>query len=1492
VEIPQGITASSTLLDRTQFDKARKDRLRPSYERDGLRVLQLLALRERDVRELYRGRAPYELLQNADDVRATRAVFVLTRDGLGFAHDGSWFSVANFISLAEGWSDKDPKECIGHKGIGFRSVLDITPSPHVLKIDPRQFFGFKFTWALNNGHIQETFQRRPDLKDEYRQWTRHGQSACPVMAIPGEAQKGNLGSGATILDAFVRTHREKPLTTFFWLPATDPNAERRVIDELGVSPLLDDENSRGRLTRFIHDEVSVLLPFLSSLSDIALYAGAPTGTPLAQATVAGDRRTSAGDEVRVDVSAEGRRSHAAFFQMHATIVIPPDVKSDPQTPKAVRQMDKASFRLSVRLVSGQPTFDVAARFHVYFPTGEPTGFGFTVHGDFHVMPDRTRLMDGRYNAWLFQAISKKFAGDFLTRLLERYRARAVFQTLRPSANVSHDIAKEFRSKIGAALRARTTPYIPTTKAKVLPTSVALPSAIDSDGFWAGRFDAVLHAVTGKEAFVDPDIDGEEVRRFLAFVGAEPLFLDVLLDLIEQAAKSRPPVEWWYDVYSYLAHDSHAARWSHEKVAGRTLIPDRELTAIAVSKDAVPVICLPPADDASVPAVPKAFTASFEFLHPELSKRLHEGPDIVRSWFLHTCGVVQFEATDLLPRAIAVTVRKFFDRSIVLNSGELSALWAFLWKVIALSRGIKADQFWQSIGRLPVPLELPEDHTTPFQLPQIAPAFLMYWAEGDRNNEPCVQGVAGYRKLAPAFVASLSKHGGIADDDVRSLLGQAGVSGRPKLLRYVRPVGGGKELPFGPVIPSELVTATFTGERQRDENLAVVENLRDSTLWPRHIKRFDAQVQDNSAVQEVSLIDGFEQAAQLAGEGEEADIRLQSLVRSLPVSDLGQIPADSLFKRAYGGGSTQTASSFLRFQLAALKWAPSSLGPVSPSQGFLRLVNRRFVSRGSIDEEVGDAILPYVVAQDLDSYLRLSRLGFQPLEDSSASTDTLLRFLRVVGERLATSWGKERILSARARWRLVRGAIQETYRVLNQSSTLNGVPRGMKVSSRVSGAIEFRELPLYYAEPGSATEQAFSQDLALFDADRPYASLFEALGVRRLAVGETVDEEFTSGSRAVTAPLLRDAIVNDLGPHLLAVVAAKLEDKAHYELVLRRLRSRFDVQIADRLTIRFRLRDHESLERSIDFPHFYLRRTSVEGAGAIRETHFTLYVSGRDELLLEDLDGDALGDALSPLFFDGAREDHSSLFPRIVSRFQTVKGARAAMEEFLLTSLGIVREAQQIATEDLLGVDGDRPIQPIDPPAASVVVADSTTDTVGAAVTEKKIEDLKGNASKGLERLLNSFKKPHDNAAGSDGKGSGSTTPGGVSREQEVRGRRGEDEFLRRIRLPGGWMGFTLLRDTRADGCGYDFLCSQAGRDVMVEIKTFLPSGRVVLSGNELRAAATGGLDYYLIGFLESGQVELWASHILQNPLNQLLERGQFDLDVTLQAKANEVFSIK
>src|SRR6266404_8269516 len=146
---------NSAPLDLSRFTQIKDSAFRPGYDLTALKYLRDKAGRERDLRELYRGRAPYELLQNADDAKAKIVVFIMSDEGLAFAHDGNWFTVANFRSLADGWSDKDPNECIGHKGLGFRSVLDITPTPHLLRIYPPGFCGVRFTWSANYNHIEE-----------------------------------------------------------------------------------------------------------------------------------------------------------------------------------------------------------------------------------------------------------------------------------------------------------------------------------------------------------------------------------------------------------------------------------------------------------------------------------------------------------------------------------------------------------------------------------------------------------------------------------------------------------------------------------------------------------------------------------------------------------------------------------------------------------------------------------------------------------------------------------------------------------------------------------------------------------------------------------------------------------------------------------------------------------------------------------------------------------------------------------------------------------------------------------------------------------------------------------------------------------------------------------------------------------------------------------------------------------------------------------------
>lgn len=113
------------------------------------------------VEHQYHGRFLIELMQNAHDALhekispdkpARIEIILVPEDGpygaLYVANDGKPFSESNFKSLSQlGQSDKDPQESIGNKGIGFRSVLEITTSPEVYSrslVDSQSFDGYCF----------------------------------------------------------------------------------------------------------------------------------------------------------------------------------------------------------------------------------------------------------------------------------------------------------------------------------------------------------------------------------------------------------------------------------------------------------------------------------------------------------------------------------------------------------------------------------------------------------------------------------------------------------------------------------------------------------------------------------------------------------------------------------------------------------------------------------------------------------------------------------------------------------------------------------------------------------------------------------------------------------------------------------------------------------------------------------------------------------------------------------------------------------------------------------------------------------------------------------------------------------------------------------------------------------------------------------------------------------------------------------------------------
>lgn len=116
------------------------------------------------VEHQYHGRFLIELIQNAHDAlfevghrdAQRRVEIILDEDEdphgtLYIANDGKPFTSSNFEALSNfGQSDKNPQKSIGNKGIGFRSVLEITKAPEIYsrkEIGSKDFDGYCFRFS-------------------------------------------------------------------------------------------------------------------------------------------------------------------------------------------------------------------------------------------------------------------------------------------------------------------------------------------------------------------------------------------------------------------------------------------------------------------------------------------------------------------------------------------------------------------------------------------------------------------------------------------------------------------------------------------------------------------------------------------------------------------------------------------------------------------------------------------------------------------------------------------------------------------------------------------------------------------------------------------------------------------------------------------------------------------------------------------------------------------------------------------------------------------------------------------------------------------------------------------------------------------------------------------------------------------------------------------------------------------------------------------------
>lgn len=187
-------TARATLETRLEHElESIRSNVREGRKETSLRQLRERGIAAELIRDQYSGRYPFELLQNANDAAVTRhgegarslsVRFVLTDSALVVADMGSGFGPEEVEALCTlGDSSKDPRKTIGYKGIGFKSVGEITDRPQILSA------GVSF--SFDSARVRQLVESDVGTLDPDQR--------LPVYAFPFPIERDELGADAGLV---------------------------------------------------------------------------------------------------------------------------------------------------------------------------------------------------------------------------------------------------------------------------------------------------------------------------------------------------------------------------------------------------------------------------------------------------------------------------------------------------------------------------------------------------------------------------------------------------------------------------------------------------------------------------------------------------------------------------------------------------------------------------------------------------------------------------------------------------------------------------------------------------------------------------------------------------------------------------------------------------------------------------------------------------------------------------------------------------------------------------------------------------------------------------------------------------------------------------------------------------------------------------------------------------------------------------------------------
>jgi hypothetical protein len=403
----------------------------------------------------YFGRYLFELLQNANDAilavsdnpewirsEGYRIRIELTSSALIVANDGVPFLEKDVDSIYRwGESSKDPNKSIGHKGIGFKSVLEISYSPEILS----QVVQFRFDRDTCYDRVREITGNGADLK-------------LPItrFVLPHKIENIKAPDKALVQELL---HRHG-FATVIRLPL-------RVEQDQVIERISEDVKSH-------------LLLFLNGIDRIEVWQEGKLIRNIYREIAQPDDLLS-GQEIMLFEDSKPL-SRWLLFSAPKSEIKDNSLISDLED-QAWDRVTKAGFAIAFPLDTAgalRVEVDNSSKLFVYFPTGLDTGLRFRIHGDFYIDAARRQVRPKRYNLWLAKEIANYLADTVMPELARRFpQDVSVVEVLAPRSSPS-----DFAGDLYEALCGRLTQcaFVPTSGAGPQPptSTMLMPEGASVD----------------------------------------------------------------------------------------------------------------------------------------------------------------------------------------------------------------------------------------------------------------------------------------------------------------------------------------------------------------------------------------------------------------------------------------------------------------------------------------------------------------------------------------------------------------------------------------------------------------------------------------------------------------------------------------------------------------------------------------------------------------------------------------------------------------------------------------------------------------------------------------------------------------------------------------------------------------------------------------------------------------------------------------------------